>query len=241
MSFIQTMKGQAVEAGANIVNWPKDGIISWYLPLNDGDGTVAKDNISEVDLEGAAAINTTSGATCAFVVAGLTINDELSNVQMPENNSFVFFIKTNVPASDQILQIGDAVSDRISLSSIAGVKNYYEDSDATFNDSVFTAGVDQMCMCVVDRENGTVSFYGGVDGTSLISVGEVSKTGTFSPSTIRFISAQSTVPLTYGLGMLIFPDGIPVNFAAMMTHISDELTADRKLNWMYNIVDDFIL
>jgi len=241
MSFLKTMKGQAIEAGAVVADWPKDGIIAWYLPLNDGNGTTAKDNISEEELEGPAAIDITAGATCTFILSGLITNRELSNVQMPEDNSFMFFIKTSTTTGETI-NVGDPTGNRIIMTAESGVNNTFIDSNGTVNAGTYTASqAAQMCACIVDRKEGTVSFREGVNGETLVGESELAADGVFSPSTIEMSSASNTLPLSYGLGLMVFPKGVPTNIDAMLAYISAELTANRKLQWTNSVVSGYVL
>ena len=235
------MKGQAIEAGAVVTDWPKDGIIAWYLPLNDGNGATAKDNISEEELEGPAAIDITAGATCTFILSGLITNRELSNVQMPEDNSFMFFIKTSTTTGETI-NVGDPTGNRIIMTAESGVNNTFIDSNGTVNAGTYTASqAAQMCACIVDRKEGTVSFREGVNGETLVGESELAADGVFSPSTIEMSSASNTLPLSYGLGLMVFPKGVPTNIDAMLAYISTELTANRKLQWTNSVVSGYVL
>ncbi len=243
MSFIKTMKGQAVEAGAAIINWPADSLNIFFMPCDDGDGNSAIDAITEDEMTSSiATLGNTANNHADFAFTFASVTSELTSMRNPDSDSFVLFCVADTPATGIMIQLGTTggagyMTMQVQPNLASVMKDSNEVTLGAAN-TVTASQSNQLVMMVVDRENGELRHYDGTNGDNLKLTQTISNTAAMNCDLDIDGTALGNC---YGFGAIRFPNGIPDNFASLMLHIATELRAGRKLTWLNNFVDDFIL
>ena len=253
MSKIKTMKSQHDIVGAKVADWPKDGLVKMFYPLNEiAVGTVfpatLTEGISEEGNTDQCVLTDCDGIFCAN--AQMLSRHTISDVGDISANSFAFFMSADTSTDAGLIKFGFVNSNlQASTSAASGMVVQIDNRTYIGSNPEYSTGeqypdgaVDQLILIVVDRENELVTWYAGTDGTTQYMQIDLTK---LAPTPITKEAAfnwdgtfeLSPCPNNYGLGCLEFPKGIPNNLHEVMQYINAELRAGRKFNWLNHWAD----
>lgn len=249
MSFLKTIKGQAIESDASIADWPNDGMVKAFFPIDEvfvgpGLGDITE-VISESTVVGNAILTNCDGVTCADF-AMLAAHTMATNGAIG-TMSFVGFLCSDTPTNQDSLVIGDG-SHKVASSSAADTSCFIQMGGAgQFLSGAGGTGVelpdaqaDALQLIVVDRENQKCEYYAGTDGETLYGTIDFTVANEITPTTVFTFSGKILIKSaanSFGCGVLAFPKGIPDNLHTVMQYINTELRAGRKYNWLNRWVD----
>ena len=194
--------------------------------VNNGDGTSTGIETTEE------AVGALSTPLYNWNKAG---DEDTSMPVIDDTKSFITFSLHTHPASGQTRFHGSAIK-TITYAYGSGNCAAFINGSSVSTDGNMTAGAtNQLDLCIVDREAGTINFYQGANGTTQVG------------STITIPNTSDTVGITnehaagqiytnsYGYGVLQFPNGIPSNIQDILEYIVTELRADRKGSWITHV------
>lgn len=236
MTTIKTMKGQAVAAGMNVVDWPADSVIKMLFCFDSDSGglldvatpATVKEEISGASHTGGTAIltNNTAGTN--------TIQTAVSAIAFAGSNndfgadSFILMYVGDTPASGAIFTIGVAGAQNLSITTTAAASLTFKNSLGTVATmttvNITGSAAGQLVIFVYDAENNTVALFEGVSGEVALGSADIEvakQGGTFTPD----LEIPSSVTMTNmdGVCMIRCPNGVPTDFQDMCLEIATEL------------------
>lgn len=251
MSIRKNKHQLSVDNGYTLDSEYYGGMVHHFWSLNEATGVAPEESIGGAQAYWGGAVThvnngdgTSTGVETTQEVVG-ALSTPLyhwrrtgdTDTEMPvidSSKSFITFSLHDHPASGQLRYHGNGVEKVTYAYGSGNCSIFVNGSIESAAGSMTASAADQLDLCIVDRENNTVKFYEGSDGTTQVG------------STIAIESAD-TVPLlnehlagqvytkSYGYGVLQFPAGIPSNIQDIFDYIAAELRADRKGSWITHI------